>query len=618
MNFTHHSSLNSATPLTTEFDPGVRASVSSPFDFTRPRRRGESSESTGNFPASRQDLGMVELRGTAFPATTVGVLSETRSYTDAISSGESQDYYHFYLNAVGPLNLALTQLTADLDLFVYYDRNSNGQIDTDEELGRSVRSGPQDESLNLQLLSAGSYFAKVVATGVSTSGYTLSLSNRAPSDLLPVELDWGKLVGSRTQRLYYDTTDTADVFRVEVTDASQIQINLINLTNNADVRLIQDLNNDRIITSNEVIASSVNPGVNPDSIRRSLTAGVYYVQVVNQNAASTLDFSITLTPDRANPTPLYSTRSGYGLVNAAAAVQAATQSLPFNPVADLGGNSWNLDLINAPEVWAQGFTGQNVVVAVVDSGVNWSHPDLDGNIWVNTREIANNGIDDDGNGFIDDIRGWDFVDRDRDPMDFDGHGTHVAGIIAAENNAFGVTGVAYNAKIMPVRVLNEIGQGTLTNVANGIRYAVDNGANIINLSLGGSYSSEIEAAIAYATQRNILVVMAAGNEAQSEPVNPAALATRYGIAVGAVDRNQQIPRFSNSAGQQEKAYVLAPGVSITSTVLGEAYENFNGTSMAAPHVAGVAALMLSANPQLTVNQITQILTNTTRPNGVAV
>ncbi len=121
---------------------------------------------------------------------------------------------------------------------------------------------------------------------------------------------------------------------------------------------------------------------------------------------------------------------------------------------------------------------------MVDTGVDYTHPDLDGNIWTNSREIAGNGVDDDGNGYVDDVHGWDFVGNDNAPLDADGHGTHVSGTIAAENNGVGITGVAYNAKIMPVRVLDENGSGTNAAIAAGIRYAADNGARVINLSLG--------------------------------------------------------------------------------------------------------------------------------------
>jgi subtilisin family serine protease len=258
------------------------------------------------------------------------------------------------------------------------------------------------------------------------------------------------------------------------------------------------------------------------------------------------------------------------------------------------------------------------VVAVVDTGVDYTHPDLNDNIWVNTDEIAGNNIDDDNNGFVDDVRGWDFVGNDNTPIDVYGHGTHVAGTIAAENNGFGVTGVAYNAKIMPVKVLGDDGSGSYTNVAAGIRYAADNGANIINLSLGGGFSSIVEAAVQYATQKGSLVVMAAGNEGAAQPGFPASMATQIGLAVGAVDSNKKMADFSNRAGVTPVKYVVAPGVSVYSTTPNNTYQSFSGTSMATPHVAAVAALILSAKPNLTPTQLASLITGTANPTGITV
>jgi subtilisin family serine protease len=257
-------------------------------------------------------------------------------------------------------------------------------------------------------------------------------------------------------------------------------------------------------------------------------------------------------------------------------------------------------------------------VAVIDSGVDYTHPDLAANIWVNTREIPGNGIDDDGNGFIDDVRGWDFVQRDNTPTDPNGHGTHVAGTIAAVNNSFGATGVAYNAQIMPVRALDANGSGSSANIAAGIRYAANNGADVINLSLGGGFSSEIQSAIQYATQVGAMVVMASGNESQSQPSYPSRLANQYGIAVGAVDRNNKVASFSNGAGTSTLNYVVAPGVNVYSTTPNNTYRSFSGTSMATPHVAGVAALILSANPNLSPAEVTTLLAGTANRSGITV
>lgn len=333
---------------------------------------------------------------------------------------------------------------------------------------------------------------------------------------------------------------------------------------------------------------------------------------------------------------------GYGLVNAAAAVaQASGRIAPFTPVADLGGDFWGEDLVKAPEAWAAGYTGRGVVVAVIDSGVDYTHPDLASNIWVNSREIPNDGIDNDANGFVDDIRGWNFNGNrglgSNDPMDDNGHGTHVAGTIAALRNGVGVTGVAPNAKIMPLKVKDP----TLptfddyhTSVAKAIRYAVDNGARVINMSIrtlpelgptisfGSRPVAAIQDALAYAASRNVIAVAAAGNsqemasfygypEEAAVPLYPARYSTMYGLSVGALDSKGQIASFSNYAGTSPSQHqVMGPGVDVYSTLPFGSYGYESGTSMASPHVAGVVALMVGANPRITSNQVRSIVTST--------
>ncbi|WP_203225979.1 S8 family peptidase [Calothrix sp. PCC 6303] len=308
------------------------------------------------------------------------------------------------------------------------------------------------------------------------------------------------------------------------------------------------------------------------------------------------------------PTSTYNSTSGYGLINAAAAVAKAIGQNTFADVTNLGGNDWGADLVKAPEVWAKGYTGKGIVVAVLDTGVDYNHTDLKGNIWTNSREIIGNGKDDDGNGFVDDVYGWNFHDKNNKTLDTHGHGTHVAGTIAGVRNNFGVTGIAYDAKIMSVKVLGNEG-GSSLSVAGGIRYAVNNGANVINMSLGSnSPSSDILAALQYASSKGVIVVMAAGNDRLTLPGFPARYADKWGIAVGAVDRNNNMASFSNRAGSNPLAYVTAPGVSIYSTIPGNGYSFMSGTSMAAPHVAGVVALMLSANRSLSDSRVREIVT----------
>jgi subtilisin len=307
----------------------------------------------------------------------------------------------------------------------------------------------------------------------------------------------------------------------------------------------------------------------------------------------------------------YNPTSGYGLINAAAAVAQAANRNTFADVPNLGGNNWGADLVKAPEAWAQGYTGEDVVVAVLDTGVDYNHNDLNDNIWKNTKEIAGNGKDDDGNGYVDDYYGWNFSNNSNDILDRNGHGTHVAGTIAGEKNNFGVTGIAYDAKIMPVKVLNDSGSGSSSSIADGIYYAVDNGADVINLSLGSDFPNwNLRRAIEYASNQGVVVVMAAGNDGDPAPDYPARFAENWGIAVGAVDRNNNMADFSNRAGTNQLSYVTAPGVQVYSTVPDNKYASYSGTSMAAPHVAGVAALMLSANRTLTDAEVREIIAQT--------
>jgi subtilisin family serine protease len=337
---------------------------------------------------------------------------------------------------------------------------------------------------------------------------------------------------------------------------------------------------------------------------------------------------IAFLPGLTQSPDLYSYQTGYGLVDASAAVaRSVYQQNPFPEVLDSIANPWGIDRVKAPEVWTQGYTGQGVVVAVIDTGVDYNHPDLASNIWNNPGEIANNNIDDDGNGYIDDIRGWDFIENDNDPIEsyqfsdfsnpvnYYGHGTHVAGTIAAANNGFGVTGVAPNAKIMPIRVFENDAYSSSIILEQGIRYATNNGADVINLSWTWTPTPGIETAIQDAINQGVVVVMASGNEYFSTPSYPAQLATDGGIAVGALDIAGNVPYFSNGAGMLLD-YVVAPGVDVYSTTPNNRYEFYEGTSMATPHVAGVAALMLSANPALTPAQVEEIIVQTANPHGI--
>jgi subtilisin family serine protease len=278
--------------------------------------------------------------------------------------------------------------------------------------------------------------------------------------------------------------------------------------------------------------------------------------------------------------------------------------------------------INAPEAWETTTGSRSVVVAVIDSGLDYTHPDLAANVWKNPREVAGDGIDNDANGFVDDVRGWDFANADADPMDDDGHGTHVSGTIGAVgNNAIGVTGVNWRVSIMGLKFLDAEGNGYTSNAVAAVKYATrmrrDFGANVvaINASWGGeTRSTALANAIAAAGRAGILFVAAAGNESSNNDrtaTYPANQADDAVIAVAATNRSNRLAAFSNYGSTTVD--LAAPGVGILSTVPGGGYASFSGTSMATPYVTGTVALMAAANPRATAAEIRSALLATVKP-----
>lgn len=245
----------------------------------------------------------------------------------------------------------------------------------------------------------------------------------------------------------------------------------------------------------------------------------------------------------------------------------------------------------------------SVVVAVIDTGVDYTHEDLKDNIWVNTKEIPGNGIDDDGNGYIDDVYGVDLETGRDSGMDDNGHGTHVAGIIAASNNHIGVVGLAYNVKLMPIKAGMASGFFNQSQIAKGILYAYNNGADVINMSFGGSASTiAVQDALETAYTRCVLVAAAGNDGAPNEgllarPTYPAALS--YVMGVMSVDMRGVESGFTNYDVKKYNSVeyeVYAPGSQILSTIPGNRYATWSGTSMAAPYVSAMAALLRSAYP----------------------
>ena len=257
----------------------------------------------------------------------------------------------------------------------------------------------------------------------------------------------------------------------------------------------------------------------------------------------------------------------------------------------------------------EGDTSQ--VIAFLDTGVDWHHPDLADNIWINTAE-ANGvaGVDDDGDGYIDDIRGWDFINNDNDPSDDNSHGTHVAGIACAEgNNGIGIAGVDWHAKIMPIKVFQSNGQGDAGTISQGINYAAAKGATVINMSFGSySRSLTMEAALQNAYANCVLIAAAGNDEASINSLNPGPFypaALSYVLGVQATSQSGGLASFSNfdPDGPVYSQYpdlfnyeLQAPGDGILSTIPDGNYRVYSGTSMAAPVVAGAVALYRQLHP----------------------
>ena len=323
---------------------------------------------------------------------------------------------------------------------------------------------------------------------------------------------------------------------------------------------------------------------------------------------------------------------------------------------------WGMKDNNVTEAWKQTRGSSSMVVAVIDTGVDYTHEDLAPNMWQNSGEMgldangkdkSTNGIDDDGNGYIDDTVGWDFVTNDNKPFDLSveplqlvfgggnpGHGTHCAGNVAARgNNSIGVAGVAPNVKIMALRFISEKGQGTSADAIKAIKYAVDNGAKVLSNSWGSEGEDPADEAenkalrdiITYAQSKGVLFIAAAGNghqgvgydnDTDKAPSYPASYDHDNIISVAALDVNDQFGSFSNWGAKTVD--IGAPGVKVFSTTVGSQYSDtvidkygihvtWDGTSMATPHVAGAAALYWSLYPNKTWQQVKDAIMRSAKP-----
>lgn len=312
-------------------------------------------------------------------------------------------------------------------------------------------------------------------------------------------------------------------------------------------------------------------------------------------------------------------------------VRDGAQSVPNDPEfqkqwgmsnvgqADSEGQAGNIGSdIGIASLWEKGITGKkNTVVAIIDTGIQWDHPDLAANLYTNPGEIDGNGIDDDGNGLVDDVHGWNFADNKNTSSDDNGHGTHCAGVIgAAGNNGVGVAGVNWNVSLMPVKFLDANGGGTLEAATNAINYARMMKVKVMSNSWGGGgFSDVMYQAIQQVQEQGILFVAAAGNDGVSNdaenPTYPSSYELPNVVSVAAIDNRDSLAIFSNYGSKH--VHVAAPGVNVYSTYMGSTYKSLSGTSMATPHVAGIAALLSSEHPEWTFDTIKDRLIKTSVP-----
>ena len=538
-------------------------------------------------------------------ARDLGALTSDHSFSDRVGGADKADVFKFRVDKVTELTSTLSGLSADIDMYFF---NSSGR-----EVGRDAETGTRTESLRLTL-NRGEYFLLLIPRGGAESAYRLVVdvagANQSVNTPTPAPTpstggdagntfgratDIGRLSGQVSRRESVGGADKADVIKFSIASRSTVVVKLHELSANADV-FVFDI-------SGDLVARDYQNGRTAETLSKQLSAGSYYVLVLphgNVTANYTLSLANANGLSQSTPVP----------VSAPTPQPSNRLPVPLPNVSYFGGsNLWNVNSVNAPEAWRAGFRGQGVTIAVLDTGVDRNHADLAANIWKNTGERPGDGIDNDRNGYVDDVYGWNFAHGNNNTLDRNGHGTHVAGIVGALRNGFGSTGIAYGAKIMPVSVMDASGYGRTSRVAQGIRYAVDNGADIINLSFLGSYSSDIYSALNYAYSKNVFVAVAAGNNGARTPSHPARHSNRLPnvVSVGAHTSGNVRSSISNRVGDSQAVQVDAPGQRIYGTLPGNRYGYYTGTSMATPHAAGVAALALSANPRLSAAQLRNYL-----------
>ena len=310
---------------------------------------------------------------------------------------------------------------------------------------------------------------------------------------------------------------------------------------------------------------------------------------------------LPVTPQPTTPpasSHTWSSVSGWGSVDVLAAINAEIGKKLTDIKAPMG-TQWGFDSANINDAWSYSYTGKGITVAAIDTGIDLNNADL-------TKGLSS--------------YSWNFVNNTANVMDDNGHGTFVASEMIAANNGVGLTGACYDSTLMVLKALDASGNGSAASVCTAIKYAVDHGANIVNMSLGGSDYSGYSNALQYAKDHNVLVVMAAGNSAGSTPLNPASYAQQFSncLAVGALQQGGSaaggscsLASFSNQAGSATSyGFVDAAGQSVTGYTVGGGAASWAGTSMAAPLVSAAAALVWSADASATAAHIAQTLYQT--------
>ena len=603
-----------------------------------------------------------------------------------LSRTDRDDFYTFKLTKSSVVNARVSRLKSTIGIELYQAKASKRKVlrnigtDPFRQLKKAdIRSqlrripkvssdGKRSQSLDLDL-DPGVYYLRIQHKKGQTR-YRLKASKQDQGDSIvsdssspssPMNPDVPTNLDSQTQdglgnspenayvvaETSFTTTgtvggnDAADYLSVSFSQISDVNLSL----NGAEATLFFDMNGDGSITGADRTVATVADG---GAIAQPLLSGQYFVKVTSPDS-STRSYTLTLSH---TPSAL-STRdavSGYGVIDAAAAVALARGSAPFPDVPfvdyplytrypDGPGFFWGQDAIKAPEVHAQGITGKGVTVAIISTGVDYTSQDFSQNIWLNEKEIPFNQVDDDGNGYVDDWRGWNFVDNNFDIREGSpsGEGTGLAGILATQDirtpsvgkpggedfppfKPFDITGrdigIAPGVEIMPLRVFpgnNALAQ----DIADAIYYAVNNGADVINLSfvnqLGDGPISAIDEALQFARDQNVVAIMPAGDDSSSQ--SSLTQLPSLGLVAGAVHYNFQIPDFFNRAASTALPYFLAPGGHIYTTTDNEAgdyfdlygYKAVTGTTYATAFISGTVALMLEANPHLTPQQVEDIL-----------